>query len=100
MTTPIKSGYHAKRRPKRNPATLGLTHAEWRIVQAICDGCDSRAELAERFGLSRRTVDTHTHNIEVKLKTDNRLGVVLCVLRDDAARRLCWPGLKIEEVTP
>jgi DNA-binding CsgD family transcriptional regulator len=99
MTQPIRTGYHAQRRPKRNPAPLGLTNAEWRIVQAICNGCDSRAELAERFGLSRRTIDTHTHNIETKLKTDNRLGVVLRVLHDDNARRLCWTGLRIEEVS-
>ena len=100
MTTPIKTGYHIRRRPKRTPAPLGLTRAEWRITVAICHGCDSRTDLAERFKLSRRTVDTHTRHIGEKLRTNNRVGVVLAVLGDKDARRVCWPELRIEEVTP
>ena len=98
MTQPVKTGFHTKRRPKSAPPPLGLTRAEWRITVAICHGCDSRTDLAERFKLSRRTVDTHTRHIGEKLRTNNRVSVVLRVLADDAARRLCWPELKIEEV--
>jgi|JI10StandDraft_1071094.scaffolds.fasta_scaffold362798_3 DNA-binding CsgD family transcriptional regulator len=98
MTTPIKTGYHIKRRPKRTPAPLGLTHAEWRIVKLMAAGHTRSAQLAEVIVCAKRTVDHHIGQIYCKLDVSDVAGIVLCVLNDDNARRLCWPGLRIEEV--
>ena len=101
MTQPVKQGRHLPGGPQRATRLLPwqLTQTEWRIVQAVCNGTLTRIQLAQHFGIEKRTVDTHLGHIFRKLGVPSTTGVVLRVLHDDAARRLCWPGLKIEDVS-
>jgi DNA-binding CsgD family transcriptional regulator len=100
MTQPVKEGRHINAGPRRSTRRLPwmLTPTEWRVVQAVCSGSLTRIELAQQFGVDKRTIDTHLGHIFRKMSVPSTTGVVLCVLRHDAARRACWPELKIEEV--
>lgn len=97
---PVKEGRHAPTGPRRSTRRLPwmLTPMEWRVVQAVCAGTVLRTELAELFGVDRRTIDHHLGKVYAKMRVVNLADVVLCVLRDDVARRRCWPELRIEEV--
>lgn len=95
---PIKEGGHAGPRRSTRRLPWMLTQMEWRVVVAICNGATIRTELAQEFHLNVRTIDHHIGKVYEKTGAVNLAGVVLCVLRHPAARRLCWPELKIEEV--
>lgn len=102
MTQPVKEGRHVNAGPRRATRRLPwmLTQTEWRVVQAVCSGSLTRIELAQQFWVDKRTIDTHLGHIFRKMSVPSTTGVVLCVLHDENARRLCWPALRIEEVTP
>lgn len=60
-----------------------LTPAERRVAELAGDGL-SNAAIAERLTLSRRTVETHLHNIFTKLDIDSRADLATASLRSPA----------------
>lgn len=95
---PVKEGRHVNAGPRRSTRRQPwmLTLMEWRVVQAICAGSPTRLELAQQFGVDKRTIDSHLSEIFRKIGAQSTAGVVLAVLHHDAARRVCWPELRIE----
>ena len=58
----------------------GLTPREREVLQCMVDGL-SRAEIAERLGLSANTVRTHTQNLLAKLGTHSALEAITLAMR-------------------
>lgn len=73
----------------------GLTASEWRVVETICAGQDSQQLIAQHLCVSERTVQTHLYKIFNKLDVRSKTLLVLKVLDDDAARKRCFPHLRI-----
>ena len=67
-----------------------LTQREAEIFQMIAtvttDGDRdyglTNSQIAERLGVSKRTVDTHVQNIKDKLGVDNRIALVTMFVRN------------------
>lgn len=74
-----------------------LTQMEWDVVEAVCAGCETRAELRQRFYVARGTINTHLTRIFRKLNVYSLAGVVVKVLGDPQARERCFPHLQITE---
>jgi DNA-binding CsgD family transcriptional regulator len=53
-----------------------LTPAEREVVEEVCAG-RSNPQVAERLGISRRTVETHLRNIYTKLGVPTRLALAV-----------------------
>jgi two-component system, NarL family, response regulator NreC len=64
-----------------------LTDREREVLQLVAEGLTSRA-IAERLGLSPRTVESHRANVMAKLRTPSTAGLVRFV----AERRLLPPA--------
>ncbi len=96
---PVKEGRHVNAGPRRSTRRQPwmLTLMEWRVVQAVCAGSPTRLELAQQFGVDKRTIDSHLSEIFRKIGAQSTACVVLAVLHNAEARRVCWPELKIEE---
>jgi DNA-binding CsgD family transcriptional regulator len=66
-----------RRRPAR--AVSGwdaLTPTEWEVADEVCAG-RSNPQVAERLGVSRRTVEAHLRSIYTKLDVATRLGLAV-----------------------
>jgi LuxR family maltose regulon positive regulatory protein len=66
--------------PKRQAGTSQLTHRETEILQLLAQGLSNR-EIAQRFVLSPRTVDTHVERVLSKLDATSRTRAVATALR-------------------
>jgi non-specific serine/threonine protein kinase len=64
-------GRSAPARVERPPRPGGLTGRETQIVLDIARGLTNR-QIAERLGISERTVDAHVQNIRNKLGMEKR----------------------------
>jgi DNA-binding CsgD family transcriptional regulator len=65
--------------------TSHLTATEIKIIQLICRQYTSR-EIAEKLGLSFRTIEDYRTRIQAKTKSRNMVGVVLYALKNDLFR--------------
>lgn len=79
-----------ERRTRKRRAVSGwdaLTPTEYEIVEEVCEG-RSNPEVAERLGISRRTVEAHLRSIYAKLDVSSRLNLAVAWFdRNDAAGR-------------
>jgi DNA-binding NarL/FixJ family response regulator len=66
---------------RRSSATTSLTKRERVVLQRIGEG-DSNQEIAERLGVSRRTVDTHRTRLMRKLDIHKTAGLVRYAVRE------------------
>lgn len=66
-------------------ATSLLTATEIKIIQLICRQYTSK-EIAEKLGLSFRTIEDYRTKIQVKTKSRNMVGVVIFALKNDLFR--------------
>lgn len=57
-----------------------LTHRETEVLELVVDGLTSRV-IAERLGISERTVNTHIDHCYRKLEVNNRVDAVLAAMR-------------------
>ena len=53
-----------------------LTPTEWEVVEEVCGG-RSNGQVAERLGISRRTVEAHLRSIYAKLGVSTRLALAV-----------------------
>ncbi len=92
----LRRGSHEGRRPPR--ATTGwdaLTTTEREVVDEVCTG-RSNPEVAQRLGISRRTVEAHLRSIYMKLTVRTRLELAVAVHEREkglARQRLVTPTL-------
>jgi DNA-binding CsgD family transcriptional regulator len=69
----------ARRRPAPRRAVSGweaLTPTEHEVVEEVCGG-RSNSQVAERLGVSRRTVEAHLRSIYTKLGVSTRLALAV-----------------------
>jgi LuxR family maltose regulon positive regulatory protein len=66
--------------PRRQSGTSQLTKREDEILQLLAQGLSNR-EIAQRFTLSPRTVDTHVERVLSKLEATSRTRAVATALR-------------------
>lgn len=71
---------------KKSPADGELTNRELQVLELICSEFTNR-EIAERLGISVRTVDSHRRNILRKTGSNNTAGMVRYAFK----RRICRP---------
>lgn len=64
--------------------TLGLTRREQEIFQRLAEGF-SAAETAEKLGITRKTVESHRHNLMKKMGLRNTAELVRCAIARDIA---------------
>jgi NarL family two-component system response regulator YdfI len=64
--------------PERPRSTL--THRELQVLEAVTDGEKTR-QVAQRFGISERTVKAHLASIYAKLDVDSRAAAVAKAIR-------------------
>lgn len=57
-----------------------LSQRELQVLQLVAEGCTSK-EIADRLGISKRTVDNHRTNLHLKLKVKESAGMVRAALR-------------------
>lgn len=68
-----------RRRPSPRRPVSGwgsLTPTEWEVVEEVCAGRSNR-DVAERLGISRRTVEAHLRGVYVKLQVATRLALAI-----------------------
>jgi len=53
------------------PTTVTLTDRQRQVIQLIAQGC-SNVEIAERLGISPRTVKAHSDALRTKLRVNRR----------------------------
>lgn len=98
------------REGKLNLSTMGsrrpLASTEgnpWRLtnrqLQVLCHICADlpTSEIAFKMHISARTLQSHLIDIYQKVDVYDRAGLVLAVLRNAIARKICWPELRITE---
>lgn len=92
----LLAGHHGAPAEKEAAGFAGLTARESEILYAIGGGLTTR-EIAEKFGLSGRTVDVHRVNIKRKLGCMSLAEVVVKAadykrVQDEALRPAAPPG--------
>jgi len=76
-----------RRGPAPRRAVAGwdsLTPTEWEVVEEVCAG-RSNGQVAERLGVSRRTVEAHLRSIYAKLGVSTRLALAVAQRERPAA---------------
>jgi DNA-binding CsgD family transcriptional regulator len=76
-----------RRGPAPRRAVAGwdaLTPTEWEVVEEVCAG-RSNGQVAERLGVSRRTVEAHLRSIYTKLGVSTRLALAVAQRERSAA---------------
>jgi DNA-binding NarL/FixJ family response regulator len=72
------------RQPQKNnfkTATENLTERESEILLLICSGL-TNVEMADRLGLSKRTIDKHRENLLLKTQSRNTANLVIFALKN------------------
>ena len=69
---------------------LGLSRRERQILESMLIGMDTEIRIADRLGMSPRTVQTHVYRLRLKLAATSReqilSTVVLMCLSNDSGR--------------
>lgn len=65
----------------RTTAFDKLTDREREVATMLCDGLRN-AEIADRLGVSVKTIDTHRHRVLKKLGVDNNVRLVRLAIRE------------------
>jgi DNA-binding NarL/FixJ family response regulator len=72
----------SRRKPARGrPAASGLTRREREVLQLLAEGCNNR-EVADRLGLSVKTIETHRARVMRKVGVGSLAELVRYALRE------------------
>lgn len=71
------SGYH----PHKKPEKVSFTDREIEVIQLICQQYATK-EIADKLGLSPRTVESHRVKILEKMDVKNTAGIVIYAIRN------------------
>jgi DNA-binding NarL/FixJ family response regulator len=72
----------SKYNPYRNQPPAKFTKREKDVIRLICEQYTTK-EIAEKLGLSIRTVESHRENIQEKSNAKNAIGVVIYAIKHD-----------------
>lgn len=72
----------SKFNPYRNKAAVKFTPRELDIIKLMCEQYTSK-EIAQRLGLSIRTVESHREKIQEKAEAKNSIGIVVYAIKHE-----------------
>lgn len=88
------------RRRGENAKTLSnpwrLTVAELRVVALVCQGLGTH-EICDALVVEPKTLQSHFNRIFQKVGVFDRVGLMVAVLHEPAAREICFPDLVIAD---